>query len=231
MEIYCRAGEAALHAGYLRLQIHTYCFSTTTVVTWTRLKARTLPVLLRSASKCNTLCNQIATNIGSIRSNAMHYFTLIKTSLASWVQGTSYMDIPTVIRNKVSRIKGVSRLFLTKHSLLNKIYVNFKAAITDTYPRIPWEMFAKGSAEYTAKQCSESLLAWIQKSAVVTRSRKWIEYPWSVIGRDGDVHALLRQCCGAEQCGHTQDVTHACILLTRHMWTSRSYFKDTYIAI
>ena len=60
----------------------------------------TLPVLLRSASKCNTLCNQIATNKDSIRSNAMHDFTLIRMSLALWVQGTSYIVILTVTRNK-----------------------------------------------------------------------------------------------------------------------------------
>jgi len=55
---------------------------------------------------------------------------------------------------------------------LNKTHVNFKVAITETYPRIPWEMLAKRFAEHTAKQCSESLLVWMWRSAVVTRSRK-----------------------------------------------------------
>ena len=55
MEKYCRVGQATddkVHAGYLRLQIHTlslcntYCFSTATMVARTRLNViRTLLVL------------------------------------------------------------------------------------------------------------------------------------------------------------------------------------------
>ena len=37
-------------------------------------------------------------------------------------------------------IKEVPRLFLTKRYSCNKKKVNFEAAITETYPRIPWEM-------------------------------------------------------------------------------------------